>query len=82
MKRLKCSALVVVALCLAAVAIATTAVALPTVLPSATSSRAWTGASVGEMAFQTSSTELKCVKSDRRRCRRTIGHESVRDVPY
>ncbi len=59
MKRLKLMGLVLVALCLAAIAMATTAAALPTVLPSATSSRTWTGKSTSQIELQGAET-IQC----------------------
>ncbi|MGO9760184.1 MAG: hypothetical protein ACLP1Q_02845 [Solirubrobacteraceae bacterium] len=52
MKRLKLVGLMIVVLCSAAIAMATTAIALPTVLPSAASSRAWTGKNTTETVIQ------------------------------
>ncbi len=62
MKRLKFVALVVVALCLAAVAMATTAAALPTVLPEAAASRGWTGKATSATEFQGAET-VKCTSA-------------------
>ncbi len=58
MRRLKFLGLALLALCAAAVALATTAVALPSVLPELKTSRAWTGASVGGTELQPTSAAL------------------------